>query len=370
VVLQLDPALIISLVALGASLITLWLTELRGPNINLVNNPKFMINDSSFTYLDSSNFTPKWFSCEPVSFLFANYGGKDGTILDLRVDFIPRTSFKAFNLFSANIQSYSSEVEASSLPITIKEGSNRYLKFSPRIETIDWKQRALVEALKPNLKISEIVELALDKSKDNFRSFCDFLNENRELGTVNCFVTFTKGRFNPKLRDQKIHKNFVIKNECKESLTQLRNCLLKWDELSATRAEMEQKLLQDTKELTKEIQNILYNASNVIDEHQVAQNGLSRKLLLDNWVRLRNIKDNDEIKIRWFLIKTDSNLEKQLLVFYESALEFNRLLDSLIVLGETRSLKDFIEINVLREKIKENAYKKMDELRDLQRKFV
>lgn len=367
----LDPAFIISIVALAIAIITLWLTELRGPDITLVNDPEFKISDSSFNYLTSGwNYTPFWFELESVSFLFANYGGKDGTILDLKIDFVPNSSFKHFNTFSANLPIYVIGGEFFGLPLTVKEGSNQYLKFSPRIDTIRWKESALAEELNPKLKVADIVENALAKSKVNFSDFCDFLESSKDIGKVKCTITLTKGRFRTKIRDQAISKEFIVANKCEKSIGLLRECLLRWEDLSETRAEMENKLVQDIKFLIRGLEVNATNLANSIDDNQLSQAGASIKLRLDEWKSLQNSRGDDERKIRWFMLKTDKSLEEKLSKFYNEIVDYNNSVDRLVVLGENRTSRDFNSINAFRERLREDTHEIKRQLSDLQKKFM
>ena len=364
-----DPAIIIAFVALIISISTLWLTELRGPDISLVNHPEFTINDTSIGYpYTEHTSSPKWFRLEPVSFLFANYGGKDGTILDLKVDFAPNNLFKKFlNSFVANSPQFQSQVEKSSLPITIKEGSNRYLQFSPEILTIDWKEDALAEVLDHKLKVEEIVERALEKSKENFRTFCDFLENHKELGKVKCIVTLTKGRFRTTIQNQLLPQNFVVASECDKSLSSLRECLLKWEDIHATRIQMESMLVQDARDIMRELRENRSILATPITEQYIST---AIKLKADTWQRLQNIKNTNEKKIRWFILKMEKGLEEELVQLYESIRKYNNSCDNLMSLGELRTSKNFESINIERENVLNVIHMILIRIDNLQRKFI
>lgn len=185
-----DLSLVLSIVALALSILTLWLTEFRGPNLSLLNTPRFETSDKTFEEHYNKEYTPTWFRLTTVLFMFANYGGKAGTILSLKFGFVPHESFKIFL-----DESYFNLTKPDSLPTTIEEGNNKYLEFSPEFRMIDWKRVALAEVLNPKLKVDDIVEKALVRSKERFESFCDFLTKSQELGKITCTITFTTGRF-------------------------------------------------------------------------------------------------------------------------------------------------------------------------------
>jgi len=254
-----DLSLILSVVAIlvsvSTSIITLLLTEFRGPNISLLNDPEFEVSDESFAKTPIRDYTPRWFHLKPISFVFANHGGKSGTIVDLKLDFIPHSSFKCFfDLFYAGMITYEGDL---SPPVTIEEGDNQYLKTSPNIRTIDWKETSLAEVLDPSLKVREIVAKALERSKEKFRGFCDFLEKYQELGKVSCILTLTKGRFRTKVTKKKILENITIANRYDEAISSLRNCLCGWENLNPTKAELLSKIMRDFEQLIVELKGNL-----------------------------------------------------------------------------------------------------------------
>jgi hypothetical protein len=52
---------------------------------------------------------------------FANYGGKDGTIINLELNSTPNDNFKYFKSFRANLDWHESDMENSTLPLTIEK---------------------------------------------------------------------------------------------------------------------------------------------------------------------------------------------------------------------------------------------------------
>jgi len=179
-----DLPLILSIVAIFVSVVTLWLTEIRGPDISLLNDPKFEMNYENLKELLKQDYTPRYFGLKSTPLVFANHGGKAGTILKLDFVFVPHDSFEGFvDRFDAGIVTYEGDLNP---PVTIAEGDNEYFKVSPDLRTIDWKESSLAEVLDPSLKIDDMIAKAWDRSKEKFKSFCDFLNESQELGKVSC----------------------------------------------------------------------------------------------------------------------------------------------------------------------------------------
>jgi len=74
-----DLSFILSMVAIVISIITLWLTEFRGPNLFLLNDPKSEVSDEELDEHQIQRYTPRWFKLKTVPFIFANSSGKEKT---------------------------------------------------------------------------------------------------------------------------------------------------------------------------------------------------------------------------------------------------------------------------------------------------
>jgi hypothetical protein len=352
--LDLSPvlSLAISLVAIFVSVITLWLSELRGPNITLLNSPEFKTSDEQFNITRRAHiqqYTPRWLDLNDVIFVFANYGGKAGSIVDLKLDFVPNHSFIPFyKRFNGNTVFFEGK---NSTPVTLEKGDNQHLSFSPNIDTIDWKEDALVRALGPNLTIDDIVTKALELSKENFQRFCDFLEHSKELGKVHCTITLTKGRFRTKVEDEIILEGATVSNRYDEAISLLRNSLSKWEHLGDTKVELRDKLVRDVKDLKREVEENLSVLGNLLTEGDVSQRQTALKLKVDAWNRLQNVRRDEAGKIRWFLIKSDKGLEEELVNLYNIIMKYNSLYDELMSLGDLRTTESFDQINTEREKL-------------------
>jgi hypothetical protein len=166
-----DIAIIISITSLIISIITLWLTELRGPDISLVDTPTFLAQDKNFsnTYdLRNIQDTPRYFRLT-VPFVYANYGKKSGTIYNVELTFMPNPSFKKyFHRFTYNFGS-------TSLPSIITDGDNFLLTGDLLLETHEWKKHALTEELHPEMVVESAVDKAIENSKIQYEEFIEYL---------------------------------------------------------------------------------------------------------------------------------------------------------------------------------------------------
>ena len=367
-----DLSLILSIVAIlvsvSMSIITLLLTEFRGPNISLLSDPEFEVSDESFAKTPIREYIPRWFHLEPISFVFANHGGKSGTIVDLKLDFIPHSSFKCFfDLFYAGMITYEGDL---SPPATIEEGDNQYLKASPYIRTIDWKETTLAEVLDPSLGVDDIITKALERSKEKFRGFCDFLEKSQELGKVSCIVTWTKGRFRTKVVKEKLRENIIVANHYDRSVSSLRDCMRQWEDLRPTRAELLNKLKRDFEQIVTELKANLSVLGNQLNEYDISHKAQACKLRLDAWNQLQRIETLYERKIRWFLMEREEGLKEDLTKLCENIVKYNSSIDKLLILGELRTKKHFRNINTKRENLYSDVEKMWNRLSHLYRSFV
>lgn len=365
-----EPSFIISILAIVIAAVTLWLTELRGPNITLVNKPEFAITDRSVGFSPEINYeyTPRYLSFANASFLFSNYGGKDGSIVNLEITFQPISAFKQFNSFSTTLSYFENNSEVTQLPVVIREGTNVSLKATCSIMRSEWKKDALATALNPRKHLETIISDALKDSKSNFRSYCEFLENNQTIGSISCTLTFTKGRFKTKIMKKELISNTPVFNQCKESLLFFRQCLLKWDELAPTYTELENEVLTGIVCLLTEMDSNISNLSISIEDKTLAS-WSAIKPRIDQWQRLQKITD-PERKIQWFLIDSDSSLKNALANLYENVKKYNNKIEKMIVSGGYNSSEDYMSINEERERLKQNTVETRHELSELKKRVL
>lgn len=301
-------------------------------------------------------YTPRWFTVKSNPLVFANYGGKAGTILDLKLDFSPNMALKkSLDEFYSDVRMIS---ERPAVPITIEEGDNHCIGLSSDIRTINWKEKSLAEVLDPTSKVNDLISRALDNSKEEFKAFCDSLENSEELGELACTITLTKGRFRTNVTDRIIFQNVKIANRYDRTISSLRECLSRWDELEPRKADLFGKLARDYEEIRKEMQDNLQTLENSIDDSNISK----ARLRVERWNTLQSVRDLDEKKIRWFLITSETGLEEELRELYKAISGFNDSIDELMRLGEFRTKRHFRGINCRREELHSKAQKTWERL--------
>ena len=325
-------SIVLSVSALLVSLVTFLYREFTGPDISLLNRPEFRLTDRSFGVSDE--YIPQWFKVADVSLVFANYGRKGGTIIDVKFVFTPDETFKEF------LQDFSCWPSSPDLqlPLTIKDGENVTIKFSPTIQSIDWKKSVLLKSLQDSQNTEQAVDKAIDVGKDKFERFHSFLLENKELGEVCCIVSLTVGRFRTKVEEKKFFDRVRVTVEYKETIDLLRKRLQNWGNLRPTKGGIINELLSIPKDLIAELDTDHSVLGNVIYEKNFSE----LRLRTEKWEYLSRARYDE---IQWFLIDREKNLRDDLEKLYERMLDYNNRIQQLSYSGESHTKTDFENLN-------------------------
>jgi hypothetical protein len=356
----LDLSIVLSVTAIIVSVITLWLTEFRGPSISLLDrNPRFELEEGRYLGKKIPDYTPNYLDLKKLSLVFANYGGAAGTILGVRLEFKPQPLLKDF------IEQFYQSVETG-LPLTIKRGENQHLTVSLGLSIGNWKKMMLAEMLEPKLKLDDIIQKASEESKEKFRSFCDLLTGSPELGKVSCYATLTRGRFRPKVTESKLFENLPVINHYDKVASYFSDCLKEWKNLHPTDEELAFETKFYLEELLRELKRNWQVLSDPVSEQNIAQS----KLRQDRWISYRQESIPYEKKIRWFLIESEKQLEEKLARFYEEITKYNGLIDNFMSLGEFRTDEHIQELNIEREKLHSSLGKIMESLSKVHERHI
>jgi len=357
---------VLSIVAVIVSVITLWLAELRGPDISLLSDPRFELSDENFVESQIRQYTPRWLTLRSVPLVFANYGGKAGTILDLEIDFIPTGLFKSFceRFYFDRVLREKPDSPISS--VIIEGGDNECLEITLRIVAIEWKEMALAEVLDRNLPFEDMIEKAWESSKDKFRRFCSFLEESSELGKISCTATLTKGRFRTRVARTKLFKDVPVRIHLDGAVPLLRDCLSRWEDQSPTKAELRNELRNDVERLMRELKG----HRKTLDIEIGDQNISSSSLRTESWRQINQVSPRYERKIRWFLIGYEAGLKEDLTTLYDHIVDYNRSISSLSSRGEFRTPKHFKDVNAARQKLCSSVEEMINRLSSLYSRHI
>jgi hypothetical protein len=351
---DLDLSLVFSIVAIFVSTvvsaITLWLSEFRGPKIVLLNIPQFKIGEEHacqvFEQWMQSGFVLKILELEPISFVFANHGGRSGTILHLSLDFSPNNSLESY-IENWYFDFDPLQTDRPAMPITIKEGDNKCLTASMRINMVDWKRIALASVLESSLTVDQIVEKAWQQSKERFREFAEMLSKSQELGKVSCSLALTSGRFKTKIAEKVMLRDARLEINCDKACAVLMEFLERWDTLNPSKAELLNDISRDIVAIVQELKEAELFLFDRLDGGNIS----GKRIKVDAWNVLQKPFSSEDRKIRWFLIEKEKGLKEELIAFYGKIAEYNDRIDRALRLGEFRTEKHYKELNIKREKL-------------------
>jgi len=326
------------IVSITIALLSLWLNTLKGPDLSLIDDPKFELTDESFRHRTVLDYVPRRFELKPASFVFANTGKKAGAIVDIKLQITPHQLIKDYyKNFFVTFGTH----ENPDLPVVIGEGDIDIIQASVRLDFIDWKKSALVEVLDPKLKTKALVEKALIRSKGMFTNFCDFLESTQEIGCITCTVKMSKGN---DLKEVTIGEYEIVNNFKTVSL--LRGCLLNWKNIRPTKNELVREIEGTFREIMREIRANIQVAIMPVDENRINES----KLRLDVWERLQKAYVSDR-ELRWFLIKRKDGLEETLTQLYGKIADYNSIIEEALFLGDLRTSRNIRKINDVRMKL-------------------
>ncbi len=375
---DLDLSIILSIIAIVVSVVvsgvTLLLTQFQGPDISLISSSEFEVDDrrtdERFKGLLKQGDISPLLDLKPTSFVFANHGGKSGTIL--RVDFVftPTEEFAKFFFGfypDLSVSTAQEGLASPGMPATIVQGDNKVFIASARIHLVDWKKMALAEVLDSTQKIEDLIESAVRKSRKNFESFSDLMSKSKTLGTVNCTISFTKGRFRTKVVTERlVEKNTPLTNDVDTAYFSFNEILQKWENMKPTRTQMLNEAKGDLESITKELKDNLLKLNMEVR----GQNLAGSRLSADAWRQLCNESRQYDEKIRWFLIRSESGLEQELTELYSRIDRYNSLIEDVLARGEFRTPKNFTIANEERIKLKSDAQEVGSRLSELYQRRI
>jgi hypothetical protein len=189
--------------ALTVSLLSLWYTSLKGPDIVLCEAPRFSERKTSSDIFDS--FIPYELHSE-AHLLFLNNGTVSG-VLRLEPHFEPTTELKPF-FNKANFSFVVADTihEATIPPISMREKESCMVVVRVSLEFVNWKKHFANEPLSKDA-IRNVLLSADLKNKQQFHDFCAVLKPGMHIGGLNIESTQTvrSGLSGTKMT----HKNLV-----------------------------------------------------------------------------------------------------------------------------------------------------------------
>ena len=197
-----SPEVVLSSLTAIIALLTLWFTSLRGPDIQLLSKKNASYADDNFYpyhVLSSINL-------RELELVFANNGSRTGLITSVYVELQPEAWFaKYYRGVKAEILASSQgQLPTTTQSVSISRGSNKIVRLSCMISTIEWK--AHPNELDPSLALGQAIRKGLDSNREPFEEFAKALDDKRPIGKLSITVTLTARRWGYKsiLKDRTI----------------------------------------------------------------------------------------------------------------------------------------------------------------------
>jgi len=239
----LDPewiTTIVALVAFAVSVLSLWFSSLKGPDIDLVK-----ISEKAFEKISKPEFSRRYIpyriALHPVQLVFINNGTRAG-VLRLKATFKSSKELEPFldeihYEIKGQTQAYSSRSEQTIVtePIAIRERETNVVTLSITVTFDDWKEHFNHEPVKKE-QIYDVLCQADRQNRERLSTFCSNLKAGLYLGAVSIDSTQTTSRL---IRlgesDKHLVKNLqagLIDNELRHDF---KNALEDWDTIEPNR---------------------------------------------------------------------------------------------------------------------------------------
>ncbi|MHA1280766.1 MAG: hypothetical protein ACTSQ8_26765 [Candidatus Helarchaeota archaeon] len=358
---QFDLSIIFTALALVISLVTLWFSHLKGPDIELCNIPSVMelqdwsVHDRNVHL--SSNEIPYYLSLKPVKLVFVNNGSRAGVIIDIEGKFKPSMSFKQFYQSQYGSAEYNNQV----LPVSIKEGDTCVIEFSFGLRVFNWKRDFRYKEIKDVSNLREAFRKSIELDRTRFEKFVNFLRSEEPLGNLYIYMTYSGRKW---LKTRIITReiaNVEVKNNLKIALEGYEKLLENWDNLSAVN-----ELLRKVPDIPDKLIEILRNNFNKLKKEVKVGSFFYLKDLSEYW---RNLNQETNVIGRIIFER-----EKELMDEFEELSRQIKIYNSKLAIAD--KVKDQVkpkqidDLNRMRVDLSQRISDALSKLNELKKKLT
>jgi hypothetical protein len=101
------------------------------------------------------------------------------------------------------------------------------------------------------------------------------LSKSKKLGTIDCAISFTKGRFRTKVVTEHLLRNMPLYNRCNHALVSLAEFLQNWENREPTRTQLLNEIKQDLHSVTRELKDNLVSLNREVQEQHIREESVS-----------------------------------------------------------------------------------------------
>lgn len=187
-----SPEVIFSSLAAIIAFLTLWFTNLKGPDIELLSRP-----DVSYGAVSDPLWrVPNTIRLQPLQLVFANHGSRGGLITEIRVELEPEPWFvpyyRSVECTTQPRGTPEMDLRTGDLiqqPIPIAPGESIAVQLS--CDIVMTTRKDYPEELDVSMKLGEALRSSLDHNQAAFTAFVNTLANDQPIGNMNLIITVT-----------------------------------------------------------------------------------------------------------------------------------------------------------------------------------
>lgn len=220
---------IIAFVAFIVAVLSLWFSSLKGPDIDLCESPKFVMEKIRWENL---NYIPDRIRFSPAQLIFINNGTRSG-VIKLEANFEPSDEFKPFLSRAGYIFKIGEKSWSDDMPhISMRERESCIIEVEVRVDFDDWKEYFDSDPVSKE-KIYDILCKADLVNFNRLSDFCSLLRPAMSVGkvTINSVQTIRKNILWTRIGRKNLVRDLPIGLIDQKFIEGFKSCLAKWDSI-------------------------------------------------------------------------------------------------------------------------------------------
>jgi len=324
---------IIAFIAFIVAVLSLWFSSLKGPDIDLCESPKFVMEKIGWENL---NYIPDRIRFNPAQLIFINNGTRSG-VIKLEIDFEPSEELKPFFDSADCVFKIGEKSSVGNMPhISIRERESCIIEVEIRVDFHDWKEHFSFDPVGKE----EIYNILCKADLQNYHSlsnFCSIIKPGMSTGTVfiNSIQTMRKNILGTKMSRKNLVRDLPIGLIDQEFIDGFKSCLEKWDDIKPNCILM--KLREISNDLPTRILSPLTENLNKLENMPLLEIGDVKTDFWNDWKRRFEGYWNTRALVDFMF--GSLGLESKITDFCLKANGFNQELRILKEIGLTESLE-------------------------------
>lgn len=227
---------LVNLIAIGISLITLWLTHLRGARISLINkNLKIKLNDLSDERF-KPGYIPFYLPIKDLNLFFINSGNRAGIVMGVQAKICLEDYAKTWLEPFETIIKYGKESESEqALIIPDRSGGHVALKqLGFNIKGITKEKFEKFDEIEESDNLIEIINAIYHKQQNNLEQFIELILRKKIFSELRISYKYTCERYWESECIQEKQLILQIENQYETTIEKYQKILNEWDSFPPT----------------------------------------------------------------------------------------------------------------------------------------